>query len=77
VADGKTHWITGAGNHPPPLIHLKQDETIEEHLKQYGKPGADFFQHVQLPKYVARAQTDQQTGSQSLRQSQVTAQGIR
>lgn len=77
VADGKTHWVTGAGNHPPPFISLKQDETIEEHLKQYGKPSASFFEHVQLPRYVARAQTDQQTGSQSLRQSQVTAQGIR
>jgi hypothetical protein len=77
VADGKTHWMTGAGNHPPMMISLKQDETIEDHLKQYGKPSAGFFQHVQLPKYVARAQSDQQTGSQSLRQSQVTTQGIR
>lgn len=77
VADGRTHWTTGAGNHPPPIIHLKKDETIEEHLKQYGLPSAEFFKNVELPKYVARAQTDQPGGSISLRRSQVTPNGIR
>jgi len=77
VADGRTHWATTGGNHPPHMLHLKQDETIESHLKQYGTPNADFFKFVELPKYVARAQSDQNTGSMSLKRSQVTSQGIR
>lgn len=77
VADGKTHWSMDGGNHPPPMIHLKEDETIESHLKQYGTPNANFFKFVELPKYVAKAQQDQQGGSSSLRRSQVTSSGIR
>lgn len=77
VFDGKTHWTTGGGNHPPPIIHLKQDETIESHLKQYGVASTRFFEHVELPSYVARAQNNQTTGSASLRRSQVTSGGIR
>lgn len=77
AADGRTHWTMSGGNHPPPFIHLKENETIESHLKQYGVANVNFFKHVEMPKYVARAQTDQNTGSQSLRRSQVTSSGIR
>lgn len=77
VADGKTHWVLNGGNHPPPMIHLKENETIESHLKQYGVASANFFKHLEMPKYVARAQSDQTAGSQSLRQSQITPNGIR
>ncbi|MFT3881312.1 MAG: SHD1 domain-containing protein [Gemmatales bacterium] len=77
VADGRTQWSTGGGNHPPHFIQLKKDETIESHLKQYGTPNANFFKHVELPKYVARALSDQPQGSTSLKRSQVTSNGIR
>ncbi len=77
VAEGRTQWSTGGGNHPPHFLQLKKDETIESHLKQYGTPNADFFKHVELPKYVARALSDQPQGSTSLKRSQVTSNGIR
>jgi len=77
VADGRTHWSTGGGNHPPHFLQLKRDETIETHLKQYGTPNANFFKNVELPRYVARAPSDQPQGSMSLKRSQVTSNGIR
>lgn len=77
VAEGRTQWSTGGGNHPPHFIQLKRDETIESHLKQYGTPNAGFFKMVELPKYVARTQSDQPQGSASLKRSQVTSNGIR
>jgi WD40 repeat protein len=76
-AGGRTHWQTGGGNHPPPIIHLKQDESVESHLQKYNTPSAAFFKHVELPKYVARAQGNDAGGSTSLRRSQVTAAGLR
>jgi hypothetical protein len=74
---GKTHWQTGGGTYPPPIIHLRQDETVESHLKKYGTPKADFFKHLELPKYVARAQGNTPGKSTSLGKSQVTSLGIR
>jgi SLA1 homology domain 1, SHD1 len=77
VADGRTYWSNTGGNHPPHMLNLKRDETIENHLKQYGVPNANFFKFVELPKYVARAQSDQNMGSMSLKRSQITPNGIR
>jgi hypothetical protein len=77
VADDRTHWSNIGGNHPPHFIQLKKDETIESHLKQYGVPNANFFKHIEIPKYVARALSDQTQGSTSLKRSQVTPNGIR
>jgi hypothetical protein len=77
VADGKTHWRAGAGNHPPPMLQLKEDETIESHLKQYSNPNADFFKNAIVPKYVGRVRDDKPASSHSLRSSQVTAGGLR
>lgn len=77
VSDGRTYWSNTGGNHPPHMLNLKRDETIESHLKQYGVPNANFFKFVELPKYVARAQSDQNVGSMSLKRSQITPNGIR
>ncbi|MFO0811775.1 MAG: SHD1 domain-containing protein [Gemmatales bacterium] len=77
VAGGITHWTAGGGNHPPPLIHLKEGETVEQHLKKYGEVNAGFFQHIEVPKFVAKATSDQTNGSASLKRSQITANGIR
>ena len=77
VSAGSTYWSNTGGNHPPHMLNLKRDETIESHLKQYGVPNANFFKFVELPKYVARAQSDQNMGSMSLKRSQVTPNGIR
>jgi len=77
LSGGKTHWQTGAGNYPPPIIHLKRDESVESHLKQYSVPSGSYFKFIELPKYVARVQGDAAATSTSLRRSQVTANGIR
>jgi hypothetical protein len=74
---GKTHWQSTGGNHPPHMIHLKQDESVESHLKQYNTPNANFFKYAELPKYVARAQGNDPAMSSSLRRSQVTTGGVR
>jgi hypothetical protein len=77
VSGGITHWTAGGGNHPPPIIHLREGETVEQHLKKYADANAGFFKNVEVPKYVARATSDQTQGSASLKRSQITANGIR
>jgi hypothetical protein len=79
IADGKTLWQTGGGTFPPPILHLSKDETVESALQKYSTPSAEFFKHVELPKYVARAQgnSNNQPSSLSLRRAPVTITGLR
>jgi hypothetical protein len=77
VSGDKTHWQTSGGTYPPPILHLSQDETVETYLKKYSTPKADFFKGIELPKYVAVAQSNTPGTSTSLRRSTVTPMGFR
>src|SRR5262245_31891732 len=49
---------------------MLQDETLEQFLKRNDHPNYEFFNHVELPKYLSR------TGNQALGNSRVTPAGL-
>ena len=53
VYQGQTAWEV-ATTSVPGFFHLKEGETLEEHLKQSEHPNYEWFSHVELPKVVQK-----------------------
>jgi hypothetical protein len=68
---GKPAWETSAGN-VPFFAHLKEDQTMQQYLKEHEKPNYDWFPKVELPKLLTKP-----TGRPTLGTSQVTTAGVR
>lgn len=71
--DGKVAWETGSSTVPFfDIAHLRKDESLQDHVRQFEKPNYDFFGHAELPKLLTRP-----TGQPTLGTSQVTLSGVR
>jgi hypothetical protein len=68
---GKPAWETSAGN-VPFFVRLKEDQTMQQYLKEHEKPNYDWFTKVELPKLLTKP-----TGRPTLGTSQVTTAGVR
>lgn len=73
---GKVYWETAGGNHPPPMLHMRENETVEQALQKFKTPSAAFYGFVQIPKYVARNTSGSNTGS-AIKSSRVTSNGVK
>jgi WD40 repeat protein len=70
-------WETSSSN-TPFFVQLKAGENMEGHLREREKPGYDFFDQVQLPRFLQKPVAGQAAGnSLTLGQSKVTVGGIR
>lgn len=77
VYQGQPAWESSSTNFPAFIIHLKQGENIESHLRSLEKPNYEFFDRVELPKFLQKPTTGQAAGgSLTLGQSRVTATGL-
>jgi hypothetical protein len=77
VYQGQPAWETGSTN-VPGIVTLKQGENIGTVLKAREKPDYDFFDRVELPKFLQKPAAGAGPGrSLTLGQSQVTTTGIR
>lgn len=73
VAEGKTAWQGKTVNLPAPFfVHLKQGQTMADLLKEYDKPGYEFFERLRLPKFVPRPSDRPVLGT-----SAISMQGVR
>lgn len=62
----------------PGIVQLQKGENMDGHLRAREKPSYEFFEHVQLPKFLQKPAAGQGAGhSLTLGQSKVTASGIR
>lgn len=52
--DGKVIWEASGVTGAPPVLHLKQGESIQQALAPYQVPNLRFFSDVKLPEYIAR-----------------------
>lgn len=75
VWQGKTAWESAASNSPGFLVRLKQDQTMNEYLKEHEKPNYAFLQSVELPRLLTRPTGN--LAAPGLGSSQVTAAGVR
>lgn len=77
VYQGQPAWESAATNFPAFIIHLKKGENIESHLRSLEKPNYDFFDQVELPKFLQKPTAGQAAGgSLTLGQSRVTPSGL-
>lgn len=73
VFQGQTLWEVVGTNNPGFMIHLKEGETIQQHLQARERPNYGFFTSVGIPKMVQKPSP----GGQTIGTSQVTAAGLR
>ncbi|MGE5193944.1 MAG: WD40 repeat domain-containing protein, partial [Deltaproteobacteria bacterium] len=77
VYEGKPAWESSVTN-VPGVISLKRGENIGSVLKANEKPNYDFFDRVELPKFLQKPPEGQGPGrSLTLGQSRLTTAGIR
>ena len=70
-------WET-AGSNRPFFVQLKRGENMESYLRSCEKPNYEFFEQVQLPKFLQKPVTGQGAGnSLTLGQSRITPGGFR
>ncbi|MDX1964690.1 MAG: SHD1 domain-containing protein [Pirellulales bacterium] len=72
--DGNTIWQSAAASGYPPggIVHLKQDQTIADLLREREQPNYKFFTLATLPKVVTKP-----LGRPDLGRSQITSGGLR
>jgi hypothetical protein len=72
---GKVAWEASASTMPRfDFAHLDPDETLADHVKKFDKPNYDFFEHLEIPRLIARPKPG---GSLALGVSQISAAGVR
>ena len=78
VYQNQVVWETTQSN-APFFVQLKRGENMESHLREREKPNYEFFEKVQLPKFLQKPVAGGQgTGnSLTLGQSKITTSGIR
>lgn len=70
-------WDSGQSN-APFFAQLKQGENMESYLRDREKPNYEFFQQVQLPRFLQKPAASGAAGnSLTLGQSRITVGGIR
>jgi len=70
-------WESAQSN-TPGFVQLKKGENMDGHLREREKPGYEFFEHVQLPKFLQKPNAGQGPGhSLTIGQSKVSVAGIR
>jgi hypothetical protein len=72
VSQGLTAWEAHAINIPF-IAHLKEGETMEQHLKAQEKPNYAYFARVELPRLLTRPSAN---GVTALGNSRVTTAGV-
>ncbi|MGE0607607.1 MAG: SHD1 domain-containing protein [Pirellulales bacterium] len=77
IYQGQPAWETSSTN-VPGFIVLGRGENIEGYLRAHEKPNYDFFENVELPKFLQKPSTGTGAGnSLTLGQSQVGPSGIK
>ena len=72
VDSGKTIWEKVQVSDPtPPIIQLKEGQSLQDALAKYQKPNLNFFSTVKMPQYIVRSLEPPGAGS-----SKLTAQGV-
>lgn len=73
IENGKLIWETSSfTDGSPPVVQIKQGQSLQEALAPYQKPNLQFYSNVKLPQYVARPGDTVAYGA-----SLLTAQGIK
>lgn len=52
--NGQDLWRTGSVTTAPPLLHLKEGETVQQAVARYGNLNLSFFLKTPLPRLLAR-----------------------
>lgn len=63
-------WRRSTTNHIPPMLRLKEGETVQDAVKSYEKPDAGFFALLQLPPRIPKPEISQQVGRSMLNDGQ-------
>ncbi|MDG3005126.1 SHD1 domain-containing protein [Paludisphaera mucosa] len=72
---GQQAWESGSSTLPHfEIAHLGPNESLADHVKKFEKPNYAFFEHVELPRLLARPSPG---GSFTLGRSQVSTAGVR
>lgn len=72
---GKPAWESAASTLPMmDFAHLGPNESLADHVKKFEQPNYAFFEHIALPRLLARPRPD---GSLALGRSQVSTSGVR
>ncbi|MDB5302719.1 MAG: hypothetical protein JWM97_268 [Phycisphaerales bacterium] len=69
TAGGKVLWERRSVTSPPPMLSMKQGQTIEQAVAEAMKPSAGFFEKTRVPGYVPKSQG-------GLGKSSLTAAGV-
>jgi hypothetical protein len=71
VWEDQVLWQTGSSNVPGIIVHLKQGETMEQHLRDQEKPNYQIFETVTLPKQLTKP-----TKGSALGMTRISATGL-
>lgn len=63
-------WSRATSNHIPPILRLQEGETVQDAVKRYEKPDANFFSLLHLPPRIPKPEVSQQVGRSSLKDGQ-------
>lgn len=78
VYQGQTAWESVTSNGPGFMVVLAAGENMESHLRAREKPSYEFFDKVQLPKFLQKPTGDKGAGnSLTIGKSQVTTAGLK
>ncbi|MGE0755817.1 MAG: SHD1 domain-containing protein [Pirellulaceae bacterium] len=50
--DGKVAWMSRTSSGVPPILHLKEGESMQGEVNKWQKPNPDFFDQVRIPDRI-------------------------
>lgn len=63
-------WSRSTVNRIPPILHLKEGETVQAAVTRYEKPDAAFFSYLTLPPRIPKPEISAQVGMSTLTNGQ-------
>jgi hypothetical protein len=63
-------WTRSTVNRVVPLLHLKEGETVQEAVKKFEKPDAEFFARLTLPPRIPKPEVSEKVGMSVLKDGQ-------
>jgi hypothetical protein len=60
-------WSRKTENRIPPMLRLKEGETVQDAVNRYEKPNAAFFARLNLPPRIPKPEISSQIGMSSLK----------
>ena len=67
---GAVLWKRSTTNHIPTILRLQEGETVQDAVKRYEKPDANFFSLLHLPPRIPKPEVSQGVGRSQLKEGQ-------